>query len=743
MSIMFSDNPPSRIPSFLHTIVPAVGSTTSRYIFASLCLGQVILGLVLMPDSVGEVSVFAIIQIFMWAISPMLLNEWPVPRWPLDLFIAVAGVSLTSLFLYEKSSILLLLPSAWNLVLLSYMGRGILTASIIGGVVTTMVGSYIMIERGVPLIGSSYPIDRLLWALSMQLWTTLQLLIIFSYKKPQDLTRPSTLFRSFILPQNPLFQRVLSIGSTWLTAPVFPDESETQIAHRAYPIILLLIGTPLLALFIHWSLYRLILADVVFNLFIVCLGGLLLFLLRSGRVRLVTGILLAQLFTGTAFGCWVYGWLHPTALGFLLGDILIALHLAPRLALGAMLGISLLLLFATGSWAQHYGLLPQPNLNPAQSLGGSVIAMFNTLVILHAYHRRFQTTVQQSHTSAVNYQQVLADAPIGIVVLDHHLRVMYVNQAILRCFEISPQLVDRSWRRFEQRLLTLEGVSKAVTKCLNTGSPFTLDILTRRAVASDPLRLQVYGVGLEDGRGRNVGCQLMVVDLSELVQAEEQLQINMDNQEKIRRDLHDGILQALFAHGLQLEDLIQTVHDLEQRDFGARIQGGLLRLDQVIETLKSMIGEGDSSFEARHTFMRNLQSFCEIIEKVGDVKIDVHCPETLLATLTSQELEHVSMIAQEALSNVIQHAHASRVWVKLMVMDQGVVFEVRDDGSGFPDDTLRLLSRDKHRGHGLPNMEARAKAINARVDLDSTPEMGTSLRICFSASDQLRKVASH
>ena len=87
--------------------------------------------------------------------------------------------------------------------------------------------------------------------------------------------------------------------------------------------------------------------------------------------------------------------------------------------------------------------------------------------------------------------------------------------------------------------------------------------------------------------------------------------------------------------------------------------------------------------------------------------------------------EHLYRLAQEALHNVVKHAGADRVRVRLEALErEGVlVLELTDDGVGF--DTARA-----HPGHlGLRTMEERARAIGGRLEIQSAPGAGTTVRV--------------
>jgi len=86
--------------------------------------------------------------------------------------------------------------------------------------------------------------------------------------------------------------------------------------------------------------------------------------------------------------------------------------------------------------------------------------------------------------------------------------------------------------------------------------------------------------------------------------------------------------------------------------------------------------------------------------------------------------EGLYRIAQEALNNVLRHAHAHHVLVSLQQVDQVVVLEVADDGVGF--DPVAVQER---RGFGLQGMEERAARLGGKLMVQSQPGTGTTIKV--------------
>ena len=102
-----------------------------------------------------------------------------------------------------------------------------------------------------------------------------------------------------------------------------------------------------------------------------------------------------------------------------------------------------------------------------------------------------------------------------------------------------------------------------------------------------------------------------------------------------------------------------------------------------------------------------------------DVPLDIpHYP------LRPRVRDEAFLIVSEALNNVVKHAQASTVWLCVRCRGRRVMVEVTDDGTGFDASSGTLRS-----GGGLGSMHARAEAVSAELDVDSTPGQGTCVRL--------------
>jgi len=197
----------------------------------------------------------------------------------------------------------------------------------------------------------------------------------------------------------------------------------------------------------------------------------------------------------------------------------------------------------------------------------------------------------------------------------------------------------------------------------------------------------------------------------------------LEERERIGMDLHDGIIQSIYAVGLTLEYsnlLLDEDPTAAKGQLGQAIAG----LNDVIRDIRNYIldlrpqrfqGKDLPSglFELIRAFRANT-----LIQ--ADLQVDMDGDVALLQTQASG-LFH---IAQEALANVAKHARARQVSV-LLSRDKGyVTLAVRDDGRGFDPTHVAV-----YEGHGLRNMDARARSLGGKLSVESQVGRGTTVKV--------------
>jgi signal transduction histidine kinase len=190
----------------------------------------------------------------------------------------------------------------------------------------------------------------------------------------------------------------------------------------------------------------------------------------------------------------------------------------------------------------------------------------------------------------------------------------------------------------------------------------------------------------------------------------------LEDRERIAKELHDGVIQALFAVGMGLQGAALMSGDA---DIASRIEASVTEIDRVIRDLRNYIFGLRPGILADRQLDTALRSLVEEFGRRSGVTTVLELDETV-----AQELSHVAsdviQLTREALSNVGRHSGAATCRVSLGRRGERGVLEVDDDGGGFDIETVR-------RGEGLTNLEERVVALGGEVSFESSPAEGTTV----------------
>ncbi len=216
-----------------------------------------------------------------------------------------------------------------------------------------------------------------------------------------------------------------------------------------------------------------------------------------------------------------------------------------------------------------------------------------------------------------------------------------------------------------------------------------------------------------------LGAQAGVAIENARIREELQRLAVLEDRERIAQELHDGVIQSLFAVGMALQAAGALTEDPEalRKRLGAAVDD----VDRVIRDLRNYIF-GLGGRLADRELDRALHDLADEMRRGSDIAIRVEVDSDAAARLASRAVD-VVQFTREALSNAVRHSGAATVSLVLSRDDTSLVLEVEDDGTGFDPEAAA------GRGRGLLNLRARAEALEAELDIVSGPDGGTRLRL--------------
>ena len=182
------------------------------------------------------------------------------------------------------------------------------------------------------------------------------------------------------------------------------------------------------------------------------------------------------------------------------------------------------------------------------------------------------------------------------------------------------------------------------------------------------------------------------------------------DRDRIARDLHDHVIQRLFAIGLSL----QGARTADAERTSQRISTALDDLQEVVQEIRTSIFDLHGGSVTR--LRQRLEQTLDQMTTDSPVRPALHVSGPL-SVVGSSLADHAEAVVREAVSNVVRHARAGTVAVTVAV-DDNLTITVVDDGAGLPDETTRS---------GLANLATRATGCGGRLEVGTDPAGGTRL----------------
>ena len=189
----------------------------------------------------------------------------------------------------------------------------------------------------------------------------------------------------------------------------------------------------------------------------------------------------------------------------------------------------------------------------------------------------------------------------------------------------------------------------------------------------------------------------------------------LTDRDRIARDLHDHVIQRLFAVGLALQGTIPRARSPEVQQ---RLTGCVDDLQDVIQEIRTAIfdlhGASSGVTRLRQRLDKVVAQFA-----TSEVRTTVQYVGPL-SVVDAALADHAEAVVREAVSNAVRHAAATSLAVTVTVADD-LYIDVVDDGRGMPADVT---------GSGLRNLHERAADASGTFTVEALPSRGTKLRWC-------------
>lgn len=211
-----------------------------------------------------------------------------------------------------------------------------------------------------------------------------------------------------------------------------------------------------------------------------------------------------------------------------------------------------------------------------------------------------------------------------------------------------------------------------------------------------------------------------------LHESEANLQRALEERIRLGRDLHDSVIQSLYATGMGLS-LAKNRLSADQDDVAAKLEHSRAALNETILDLRNFITGLEPEALKQQTFAQAVISALESAETPQPIQTTCEIDDELSALLSISQRANILQITREAVSNAVRHGHASAITVALRNADGVVEFEISDNGRGFDP------KAGHGQGHGLNNLAGRAHDMGAKLTVDAQPGRGVRMKLTFQS----------
>jgi len=199
----------------------------------------------------------------------------------------------------------------------------------------------------------------------------------------------------------------------------------------------------------------------------------------------------------------------------------------------------------------------------------------------------------------------------------------------------------------------------------------------------------------------------------------------LHERERIAMDLHDGVIQTVYAVTLHLEDAADRVSQAPE-DVRPALEQSIDNLHHVIKDIRSYIFDLRAQVSEVDDLPGAIRELAETLRVNTLIDVRVNIDERVREALEHDQALGLFHIAQEALNNVSKHSQATAVLINLAVSSGTVGLEVTDNGNGFDTEVAGGAER-----HGLRNIRDRARGMGGRLSIDSKPGAGTRIEVAI------------
>jgi len=232
-----------------------------------------------------------------------------------------------------------------------------------------------------------------------------------------------------------------------------------------------------------------------------------------------------------------------------------------------------------------------------------------------------------------------------------------------------------------------------------------------------------YADALAELNALNADLEQRVARQTAQVLAQQRALAVTEERQRLARDLHDSVTQALFSISLSARALRKlALQDPEAAAAGLQEQEAAAQ--QALREMRALLAQLRSPLLDDNNLVTALQQHCALLAQQTGLQVQLRTPETL--DLPTAHANALFLIAREALHNVVKHSHAQQASCQLQKKRDEIVLIIQDQGQGFAPEAV--VAADG-RGLGLQNMRDRTQSLGGSLKIASQPGQGARITV--------------
>jgi PAS domain S-box-containing protein len=299
-------------------------------------------------------------------------------------------------------------------------------------------------------------------------------------------------------------------------------------------------------------------------------------------------------------------------------------------------------------------------------------------------------------------------------------RLGYTKQELLTMsvMDIDPDFPLGVWDSFWEEFKRTKRIRLETRHRSKTGEVYPIEVTANYFVHN--------GQELDNAIVRDISERKRVEET--LRQRERDLRAALEERERISADLHDGILQSLYAIGLGLEACkTLLVTEPQYKNTAAKLPAifnhAIGQLNHVMKEIRNFIAGLESEILQGGDFATALRIMVKTLSASHATRGLVTIEDRAARLISTEQALHLMNVVREALSNSLRHGRAQKATISFKELSRSLRLSVTDDGVGFDPAIAHGV------GHGLANMKARVRKIGGLLRIRSKPGRGTKILV--------------